>query len=43
MAEISRFLPVRRDLAVVVDEKVEVQTLLVAMQSVPNVVEAGAI
>ena len=41
MAEISRFLPVRRDLAVVVDEKVEVQTLLVAMQSVPNVVEVG--
>jgi phenylalanyl-tRNA synthetase beta chain len=41
MAEISRFLPVRRDLAVVVDEKVEVQTLLVAMQSVPDVVEVG--
>ena len=41
MSEISKFLPVRRDLAVVVDEKVEVQTLLVAMQSVPNVVEVG--
>ncbi len=39
--EISKFPPVRRDLAVVVDESMEVQTLLDAMQSenAPNVVE----
>ena len=39
--EISRFPPVRRDLAVVVDENVAVQSLLGAMQAekVPDVVE----
>ncbi len=39
--EISRFPPVRRDLAVVVSESVAVQSLLEAMQSenAPNVVE----
>ena len=39
--EISKFQPVRRDLAVVVDEMVEVHTLLHAMQEVnaPHVVE----
>ncbi|MCR4303585.1 MAG: phenylalanine--tRNA ligase subunit beta [Gallionella sp.] len=43
MGEISKFLPVRRDLAVVVDEAVSVQTLLDAMQqaSAPCVVEVG--
>ena len=43
MSEISKFLPVRRDLAVVVDEAVAVQTLLDAMQhaSAPCVVEVG--
>ena len=41
MSEIAKFLPVRRDLAVVVDETVTVQTLLDAMQreSVPYVQE----
>ena len=41
VAEISKFPPVRRDLAVVVDEGVTVQSLLDAMQSenVPNVIE----
>ena len=41
MSEIPKFLPVRRDLAVVVDEGVTVQTLLDAMQgiSVPYVAE----
>ena len=40
-AEVSKFPPVRRDLAVVVDESVAVQSLLDAMQSanVPNVVD----
>ena len=40
-AEISKFPPVRRDLAVVVEEGVAVQSLLDAMQSenVPNVIE----
>jgi phenylalanyl-tRNA synthetase beta chain len=40
-AEISKFPPVRRDLAVVVDEDVAVQSLLDAMQSenAPNVIE----
>ncbi len=43
MSEITKFLPVRRDLAVVVDESVAVQTLLDAMQraSAPCVVEIG--
>ncbi len=43
MGEISKFLPVRRDLAVVVDETVAVQTLLDALQQVsaPCVVEVG--
>ena len=43
MKEIAKFMPVRRDLAVAVDEDVTVQTLLDAMQqaSVPNVVEIG--
>jgi phenylalanyl-tRNA synthetase beta chain len=41
MSEIPKFLPVRRDLAVVVDEAVTVQALLDAMQqaSAPYVVE----
>ena len=41
MSEIAKFLPVRRDLAVLVDETVAVQTLLDAMQDVsaPSVVE----
>ena len=41
MSEFTKFLPVRRDLAVVVDEAVAVQTLLDAMQeaSAPCVVE----
>lgn len=41
MSEIAKFLPVRRDLAVVVDEKIAVQTLLDAMQrvSAPYVAE----
>lgn len=34
MSEIAKFLPVRRDLAVVVDEGITVQTLLDAMQHV---------
>jgi phenylalanyl-tRNA synthetase beta chain len=34
MSEISKFLPARRDLAVLVDEKVEVQALLDAMRQV---------
>jgi phenylalanyl-tRNA synthetase beta chain len=40
-AEVSKFPPVRRDLAVVVDESVAVQSLLNAMQAenVPNVIE----
>ncbi len=40
-AEISKFPPVRRDLAVVVDESMAVQSLLDAMQSenAPNVIE----
>jgi len=40
-SETSKFPPVRRDLAVVVDESVAVQTLLDAMQSenTPNVIE----
>ena len=43
LSEINKFLPVRRDLAVVVDEAVAVQTLLDAMQhaSAPCVVEVG--
>ncbi len=43
MSEITKFLPVRRDLAVVVDEVVTVQILLDAMQSAsaPYVVEVG--
>jgi phenylalanyl-tRNA synthetase beta chain len=41
MSEIAKFLPVRRDLAVVVNEAVTVQALLDAMQqaAAPNVVE----
>jgi phenylalanyl-tRNA synthetase beta chain len=41
MSEIAKFLPVRRDLAVVVDEEVAAQTLLDAMQhqSAPYVAE----
>jgi phenylalanyl-tRNA synthetase beta chain len=41
LAEISRFPPVRRDVAVLVDENVTVQSLLEAMQAekAPNVVE----
>jgi phenylalanyl-tRNA synthetase beta chain len=41
VAEISKFPPVRRDLAVVVNESVEVQSLLDAMQSenIANVIE----
>ncbi len=43
MKEIAKFLPMRRDLAVVVDEVITVQTLLDAMQqsSAPYVVEIG--
>jgi phenylalanyl-tRNA synthetase beta chain len=43
MSEISKFLPVRRDLAVVVDEGITVQILLEAMQNVssPYVAEVG--
>ncbi|OFZ67892.1 MAG: phenylalanine--tRNA ligase subunit beta [Betaproteobacteria bacterium RBG_16_56_24] len=43
MNEITRFPPVRRDLAVVVDEAVAVRTLLDAMQqaSAPCVIEVG--
>ncbi len=43
MSEIAKFLPVRRDLAVLVDESVAVQSLLDAMQAVsaPNVVEVS--
>jgi phenylalanyl-tRNA synthetase beta chain len=43
MSEITKFLPVRRDLAVVVDEAVTVQTLLDAMlrASAPYVMEVG--
>lgn len=43
MSEIAKFLPVRRDLAVLVDEAVAVQALLDAMQtaSAPNVVEVA--
>ncbi|TAN72778.1 MAG: phenylalanine--tRNA ligase subunit beta [Gallionella sp.] len=43
MGEIARFLPVRRDLAVLVDEAVAAQTLLDAMQqaSVPCVAEVA--
>ena len=41
MSEISKFLPVRRDLAVLVDENVSVQTLLNAMHgaTAPHVLE----
>ncbi len=43
MSEVSKFLPVRRDLAVVVDENMEVQTLLDAMRgiSVPFVADVA--
>ncbi|HTN94189.1 MAG TPA: phenylalanine--tRNA ligase subunit beta [Gallionella sp.] len=43
LKEIAKFLPARRDLAVVVDEEVTVQILLDAMQqaSAPYVVEIG--
>jgi phenylalanyl-tRNA synthetase beta chain len=43
MSEIAKFLPVRRDLAVVVDEGMTVQTLLDAMQhlSAPYVAEVA--
>lgn len=43
MSEIARFLPVRRDLAVLVDEAVATQTLLDAMQqaAVPRVAEVA--
>jgi phenylalanyl-tRNA synthetase beta chain len=43
MSEIARFLPVRRDLAVVVDEGITVQTLLDALQNVsaPYLAEVG--
>jgi phenylalanyl-tRNA synthetase beta chain len=43
MSEVAKFLPVRRDLALVVDEEVAVQTLLDAMQQVsaPNVAEVA--
>lgn len=43
MSEIAKFLPVRRDLAVVVDEGITVQTLLDAMQhvSAPYVAEVA--
>ena len=43
MCEIAKFLPVRRDLAVVVDEGITVQTLLDAMQhvSAPYVAEVA--
>jgi len=42
-SEVSKFPPVRRDLAVVVDEKVSVQSLLTAMHEhkAPFVVEVG--
>jgi phenylalanyl-tRNA synthetase beta chain len=41
MNEIAKFLPVRRDLAILVDETINVQTLLDAMRSapVPNVTD----
>jgi phenylalanyl-tRNA synthetase beta chain len=41
--EVSRFPPVRRDLAVLADEEMGVQTLLDAMwaEKVPHVVEVG--
>ena len=43
VSEIARFLPIRRDLAVVVDEGTTVQTLLDALQNVsaPYLVEVG--
>ncbi len=43
LADISRFPPVRRDLAVLVDEAVTVQSLLEAIQSekAPNVIETA--
>ena len=43
LADISRFPPVRRDLAVLVDEGVTVQSLLEAIQSekAPNVIETA--
>ena len=43
MREIAKYLPVRRDLAVVVDEEIAVQTLLDAMQNIssPYVAELG--
>ena len=43
MREIAKFLPIRRDLAVVVDEDIPVQILLEAMQNVssPYVAEVG--
>jgi len=43
MSEIAKFLPVRRDLAVVVDERITVQTLMDAMQhvSAPYVAEVA--
>ncbi len=43
LTDISRFPPVRRDLAVLVDEEMTVQTLLDAMQAekAPNVIEVA--